>query len=356
MQRGHADQDVGERAIPALGQGFLGDHELHRAGRVANAPLVVRLDALQPPFLAGGDDDGLGGNAVVVDEFSPDPRGVQRLDAGAARFSLNQHDGAQVGRAGAAFLVGQLVQGVAAADGVGEALLPVRLGFQHHRQLDHFLGFQFGGGHAVQHVRRRALQIGRGGQFHHPTGAQAGQHVERQFGAAVVGFVHDHEGPAQPQHVGERVGGGSIRALVVPEQLGALGRREVLEVVHQRAAGLVDLAAFLVFHLKRLASGDNDRGRGIQRGAGDALGLFQVQHRDRAGLAQGSVVGMLPVLERLEGLFADRLARREPEDDAVFAAQQVGVDSLNTFGRQPGFAAASGHPQAEVGHVGREAR
>ena len=141
---------------------------------------------------------------MVANQLQANLLEIQRFHPGAAGFGLNQHDGPQVIRAGAAFLIGELVQGVAAANGVGQTLLPVRLGFEHDRQLDHFLRLQLGSGDAVQHVAGRAFQVGRGGQFHHAAGAEARQHVEGQFGAAVVRLIHHHEGPAQAQHVGQR--------------------------------------------------------------------------------------------------------------------------------------------------------
>ena len=91
--------------------------------------------------------------------------------------------------------------------------------------------------------------------------------------------------------------------------------------MHQRTAGLIHLAALFVFHLKRLPSGDNDRGRRVQHGAGDALGFFQIQHRDRARLAQCGVIRVAAILQRLDGLLADRLTGHQPQNHAVLAAQ-----------------------------------
>ena len=152
---------------------------------------------------------------MVGDELVLHPLEVERLNASAARFRLDQHQWAQIGRPRASFFIRHLVQGIAAGDGIGQALLPVRFGFQHHRQLDHFFRLQFGSGHAVQHVAGRALQIRRGGQLHYPAGAQARQHIEGQFGAAVVRLIDDHERAAQTQHVGQRIGRGAIHALAI---------------------------------------------------------------------------------------------------------------------------------------------
>jgi hypothetical protein len=126
-------------------------------------------------------------------------------------------------------------------------------------------------------------------------------------------------------------------------------------VVHQRAARLIHLAAFLVFHLKRLPGGDDDGGRGVERGAGEALGLVEIDHRHRPGLAQRHVVRMPPVAQRAQGLFANRLARHQPQDHAVLGTQQVGVHLRHALRRQPGLAAAGRHAQAEIGHVRRKA-
>jgi hypothetical protein len=147
---------------------------------------------------------------------------------------------------------------------------------------------------------------------------------------------------------------GVVRSLpfAFAQQLIALRGRQVVEVVHQRAAALVHLAALFVFHLKRLPRGDDDRGRGVQRGAGHALGLVQIHHRESARLRAARVVGMQAVAQGAQRLLADRLARHQPQDHAVLAAQQVRVDQRHAFGRQPGLAAAGGHAQAEVRHVG----
>ena len=159
-QRGHAHQNVGKRAVPALRQCLLRDHEFHWAGRVGNTLLVLGIDLLQPLFLSSGHDNLAGRDAVIGDQLVLHLLEIQRLDSGAARLGLDQHQGPQVGRTCVAFFIRQLVQGIASANGVGQALLPVRFGLQHHRQLDHFFRLQFGGRHAVQHIAGRALQIG----------------------------------------------------------------------------------------------------------------------------------------------------------------------------------------------------
>lgn len=264
-----------------------------------------------PLFFAGGDDDLLGRNAVVADQLAAHALEVQRLHPGAARLQLDQHQRAQVGAARAAFVVGQLLQRVAPGDGVGQTLLPVRLGLQHDRQLDHLLGLQLGGADAVQHVARRALQIGRGAQLHHAAGAQPRQHVEGQLGAAVVRLVDHDERPAQPQHVGQRARRAALGTLTFAQQAVALRWRQVLEVVHQRAAAVVDLARLFVLHLERLPCRDDDGGRCVERGARDALRLVQIQHRDRPGLAQRRVVRVRAIAQRAQRLLADRLARHQ---------------------------------------------
>ena len=68
-----------------LGQRHLGDAELHRAGGIGNAQLVVGVDLLQPLFLAGGNDDLAGRDAVVGDQFIANTLEVQCLNACAAR-------------------------------------------------------------------------------------------------------------------------------------------------------------------------------------------------------------------------------------------------------------------------------
>ena len=110
-------------------------------------------------------------------------------------------------------------------------------------------------------------------------------------------FVDNYKGAAQPQHIGQRTGRGAFGTDAFSQQLVALGRRQIVEMVHQRAAALVHLAGFLVLHLKRLPGGDDDGGRGVQRGAGDALGLVQIQHRDWPCLAQCRVVRVQAVAQ-----------------------------------------------------------
>ena len=332
-QRGHAHQNVGKWAVPALRQCLLRDHEFHWAGRVGNTQLVLGIDLLQPLFLSSGHDNLTGRDAVIGDQLVLHLLEIQCLDSGAAWFRLNQYQRAQIRSPGTSLLIGQLVQGIAAANSVGQTLLPVGLGFQHHRQLDHFFRLQLGGGYAVQHVAGRALQIGRGRELHHPAGAEARQHVEGQLGAAVVRLIHHHERAAQTQHVGQRIRGRALAALTIGQQFITLAGGEIVKVMHQRTAGLVHLAALFFFHLKRLPRGDDDRGRGIQRGAGDALGFLQIQHRDRARLAQRGVIRVAAILQRLDGLLTNRLAGHQPQNHAVLAAQQVGVDPRHALGR-----------------------
>ena len=65
---------------------------------------------------------------------------------------------------------------------------------KHDRQFDHIGGFQLRGGNVVQHVGGGfAAGIRRGGQLQHARGMDALEGVESEFGAGVVGFVHDHQ-------------------------------------------------------------------------------------------------------------------------------------------------------------------
>ena len=78
--------------------------------------------------------------------------GVQMFTATpvSMRFSpLDEHNRPQIVSACTLFVLGHRVQGVASRYGIGQALLPVRLGFEHHRQLNHLLGLELGGRHAV---------------------------------------------------------------------------------------------------------------------------------------------------------------------------------------------------------------
>lgn len=84
----------------------------------------------------------------------------------------------------------------------------------------------------------------------------------------------------------------ALRSFALGQQFVALRERQMVEVVHQRAAGLVNLAAFFFFDLERLPGGDDEDGRGVQGRSCDALGFLQIQHGDRSRLAQGDVVGM----------------------------------------------------------------
>ena len=124
--------------------------------------------------------------------------------------------------------------------------------------------------------------------------------------------------------------------------------------MHQRAARLVNLAAFFFLHLERLPRGDDDRGRGIQRRAGHALGCLKIEHGDGARFAQRGVIRVVAVLQCLDGLLSYWLAGHQPQNDAALAAQQMRVDELHAFRRQPGLAAAGGYAQAEIRHVGRK--
>ena len=97
-------------------------------------------------------------------------------------------------------------------------------------------------------------------------------------------------------------------------------------------------------------------GRGVQRAAGHPLGLVQIQHRDRPRLAQCQVVGVAAVFQRPNGLLANRLAGHQPQNHAVLGAQKVGINEQHAFCCQPGLAAAGGHAQAEVRHIGWKSR
>ena len=169
----------------------------------------------------------------------------------------------------------------------------------------------------MQHIRRGPLQVRRRRQLHDAAGPETRQHVEGQFRAAVVRLVDNHERPPQLQHIGQRAGHGLLRTLALGQQLGALGRRQMVEVVHQRAAGLIDLAALLVLYLKRLPGRNDDHGRGIQRQSRQASRSVEIQHRYRARLAQGQIVGMAEVPQCAQGLLANRFAGHQPEDDGM---------------------------------------
>ena len=126
--------------------------------------------------------------------------------------------------------------------------------------------------------------------------------------------------------------------------------------MHQGAARLVHLAALLVFHLKGLSCRDNDHGRGIQRRPRQRASLVQVQHRDRPRLAQGQMIGVMTIFQRAERLLADRLARHQPQDHAVLAAQEVRVGQRHALRCEPRLATAGRHAQTEIRHIRRKTR
>ena len=353
LLRAQANEDVGEWAIPAFRQRFLGDHELYRASRVGDAELVLFLDSLQPTFLAGSDHDLIGKDALVLQQLLSYPVRVQRLHALPARLGLNQHQWPQVGCAAAMLFVCQLLQFGAAGDRIAQALLPVRFRLQQDRQLDHLLGLQLRRAHAVQYVAGHLFHVRRGGQFHDAAGIEALEGGETDLGAGVVRLVDDQERAAQAQHVGQRIRG---RTIGLFQQDVALRRREAVEMLHQRAAGLVNLQPFGLVAAESLHRGNDHHCGRIQRGPRQRFGFVQVHHRHRAGQLQRVMVGMGGMTQRLQGLLADGVAGHQPQDHAVLAAQQVRVDQRHRARCEEGLAAAGGHAQAEVGHVDGEAR
>ena len=126
-------------------------------------------------------------------------------------------------------------------------------------------------------------------------------------------------------------------------------------MLHQRTTGLIDLEPFLFLAVERLHRGHDHHGAGIQCGAGQRFGLVEVEHGCRARLGQRGMQGAVAILQLLQGLVADGLGRRKPQQHAVFGLEQMFVNERHAFCRKPGLAAASGDAEAEVRHVRCEA-
>ena len=143
----HADENVRARAIPAFGQRFLGDDELHRARfhRRCRRSIPSRSFPVHA-FLAGGDDDFIGGNAAGCPSVPSHPLHVAASPCPACEAAPGSTPvAADTGAPWRRSIISRRLQLLAPIYGIGQAFLPVAFGFQQDRQLDHVLRFQFRG-------------------------------------------------------------------------------------------------------------------------------------------------------------------------------------------------------------------
>ncbi len=168
-----------------------------------------------------------------------------------------------------------------------------------------------------------------------------------------MGFVHDDDGPAQPQHVDQRGFRVAVRAF--PQIVAAVGG-DVREVFEKNAVLIVDLAPGRVFHPKRLEGRNDDHGLPVHRGARQTQGFLDGNHFHRAaGRFQRPAVGVARIAQRGGGLVENGVAGHQPQHHCPFGVQEFVHRQPGGVTGQQGFPAAGRHAQTDIRHSGRQA-
>ena len=352
-------QNVGERAVPALLQRLDGDDEAHRTGT------VEQVDAVQPTLLAGGDDDLVRRDVLLL--YQVLAQHVGRCST-VAVVRLEQNQRAQIAAA-LPFLMGGLgFELLAAQHRVAHRVFPGRVLGQHDRQLDHVLGFQFARGHAVQHVG--LLRHRRGGQLEDGAGRNPRKRGKGGVGLGVVGLVDHDDRPRQRQQIGQRMldppeVGGAQKGLARFVEIGLrhpfehprVGsgdlRFEVLEMRVELFAESVDVAALRLLDAKALHRRDQHDGAAAevlrrQRGRG-----VELEHRQRLPISrlECRAVRVPGGLQRAQGLVTDGGRRHQPQRHRKVGGTPFAGHQRNRVCRQQRLAAAGGDAQAHAGHL-----
>ena len=348
-----AAEHIGEGAVPALLERLHGDHHLHRAGR------VEQVHAVELALRAGGDGDALGRDVFLGDQVL-----AQALDVHLAALvlGLQQQDRAQVVAA-----CGQLARGLLGEAGAGEqrvahGLLPVGMGAQHDRQLDHLLGFELLGRDVVEHVAAVAALPQRGrGHLDQRGRTQAGEAVVAQRRARVVRLVDDHHRAVPVHQVGEaaldlaQVGAAEVGLDLEVALAHALEAGQLGGALEMRLEGLlvgIDVAPRGVVHPQRLQrADDHQRARAdVLRADLVAVGDVEHAHAIHAEMRlQRLAVGVAGRLQRSQRLLADHVGGHQPQRQRPVLAGVVAGRGGERVRAEQGLAAAGGDAHAHIG-------
>ena len=152
-------------------------------------------------------------------------------------------------------------------------------------------------------------------------GAETLEGVEGARGAGVVGFVHDDEGMAEADELGQRrreaARFGGVGEFVDLD-FGQAG-----EGGHKVAVLVVDAAVGGIFDVEAGEGGDDDDGGGVKGVALEVEGFIEGKDGDVTGeiLIEGLAIGVGAVAEGLEGLIDDGVGGGEPEGEEVVLAE-----------------------------------
>ena len=348
-----AAEHIGEGAVPALLERLDGDHHLHRAGR------VEQVHAVQLALRAGRDGDALGRDVLLRDQVL-----AQALDVHLAALvlGLQQQDRTQVVAA-----CSQLARRLLGEPGAGEqrvayGLLPVGMGAQHDRQLDHLLGFELLGRDVVEHVAAVAALAHRGGgHLDQRRRAQAGEAVVAQRRARVVRLVDDHHRAVPVHQVGEaaldlaQVGAAEVGLDLEVALAHALEAGQLGGALEMRLEGLlvgIDVAPRGVVHPQRLQRADDHQRARADVLRADLVAVGDVEHAhaiDAEMRLQRLAVGVAGGLQRAERLLADHVGGHQPQRQRPVLAGVVAGRGGERVRAEQGLAAAGGDAHAHVG-------
>ena len=217
------------------------------------------------------------------------------------------------------------------------------------RQLDHGLRLQLPGGDAVQDVAEGAAPVVArgGGELDDRAGVHPCLHLPGEAGDCVVRLVHDHERAVDVEQVGKRE---PDPAAVEPFEPGrALG--DGREVRLQVLVVGIDLAALGAPHSQGLDGAGDDAAVVAEIVGTDVREVRDVDDPYPPGerLVQRLPVGMAGVLERLDGLPADGVGRREPQHQGMVLLNPGVAGDGDGVGAEERLTASGGKAQADVG-------
>ena len=240
----------------------------------------------------------------------------------------------------------RLGQHGAGFDGAVHRVLPGVVLGKHDGQLDHVGALEFLGADAVQDVRfraRRCRELDHGARVHPRL------HVARQAGDGVVRLIDDHQGPVEVQQVGK---GKLHGAAVQPFQARQRWRQRGEVRLHLLIVG-VYLAPLGALDAQRLNGADHQAAAIPQVVRPDVGEVRNVEHPHPAvkRRVQYLPVRMTRVLQRLDRLPADGVARHQPQRQRIVLLDPGVAGNGHGMRGEDGLAAAGGQAQADVGHV-----
>ena len=328
-------QDVGEGAVPSLGERLHGDDVADGAGarhQVGVAELVLAAHA---------DGYLLGGNARVHKLLFQLLVGLGVL--GTLRLGLQQRDRADVPAALGLGVGGHHLELMLQQDGVLHDLALAASAVDDHGQLDHLLVLELSGRHAGYHVRALAR---RGRELQHESRVQVAQHLHREAALGVVRLVHHDDGVRPREGRNQRRIVGALDVVRLPGAALVVGQLHERRVLGEGAPPVLVLEGVV---------GQHEHGELVlhrrAREPAPAQAVLLVKHLHPVGevAVERHAQRVRRVAQLPQRLLQYLLARHEPHHHVGGALGKLFADNVDGVGGDERLAAAGGHLHANLG-------